>query len=165
MDRLTFELHSEPEPENEAAWAEEAEHRLAEIRSGKVQPIPGEEVMRGRASSSASEALQFPSGSRRGIFGGARALRGDKPGDRPPLLPCDPCPHCRGLPSAHALIAEVCHAPTLFRRIPCPGAVRRHFKKPFPYAVLYVDEPDSVLVLAVAPFKRRPGYWRHRLKR
>ena len=64
-----------------------------------------------------------------------------------------------------ALIAEVCHAPTLFRRIPGPGAVRRHFKKPFPYAVLYVDEPDSVLVLAVAPFKRRPGYWRHRLKR
>ena len=45
VDRLTFELHDEPDPENDAAWAEEAERRLAEIRSGKVQPIPGEEVM------------------------------------------------------------------------------------------------------------------------
>ena len=65
----------------------------------------------------------------------------------------------------HALIADVCRAPTLYRRMPGTGAVRRHFKKPFPYAVLCVVEPDSVLVLAVAHFKRRPGYWRHRLKR
>ena len=42
-------LHDEPDAENDAAWAEEVERRLAEIRSGKVKPIPGEEVMaRGR---------------------------------------------------------------------------------------------------------------------
>lgn len=45
VDRLTFELHDEPAAENDVAWAEEAERRLAEIRSGKVKPIPGEEVM------------------------------------------------------------------------------------------------------------------------
>lgn len=45
VDRLTFELHDEPDPEHDAAWAGEAERRLAEIRSGQVQPIPGEEVM------------------------------------------------------------------------------------------------------------------------
>ena len=65
----------------------------------------------------------------------------------------------------HALIAEVCRAPTVYRRMPGTGEVRRHFGRPFPYAVLYVDEPDHVLILAVAPFKRRPGYWLHRLKR
>lgn len=34
-----------------------------------------------------------------------------------------------------------------------------------PYAVIYVDEPDHVLVLAFAHFKRRPGYWIDRLLR
>jgi toxin ParE1/3/4 len=41
--------------------------------------------------------------------------------------------------------------------------MRRHFSETFPYAVLYVDKTDHVLVLAVAHFKRRPGYWRERL--
>jgi putative addiction module component (TIGR02574 family) len=45
VDRLTFELHDEPDAEHDAAWAEEVERRLAEIRSGKVKPVPGEEVM------------------------------------------------------------------------------------------------------------------------
>lgn len=47
--------------------------------------------------------------------------------------------------------------------MPDPEDVQRHFKKPFPYAVLYVDKPDNVPVLAIAHFKRRAGYWRHRL--
>ena len=45
LDLLTFELHEEIDPEIEAAWADEAERRLAEIRSGKVKTIPGEQVM------------------------------------------------------------------------------------------------------------------------
>ena len=45
VDRLTFELHDGPDAETDAAWAEEVERRLAEIRSGQVQGIPGEEVM------------------------------------------------------------------------------------------------------------------------
>ena len=45
VDRLTIELHEEPDPANDAAWAEEVRCRLEEIRSGKVPAIPGEEVM------------------------------------------------------------------------------------------------------------------------
>ena len=63
----------------------------------------------------------------------------------------------------HGLIADVCRSPKVY---PCLGKeVRRHFGKPFPYALIYAEEPQSVLVLAVAHFKRRPGYWLHRLKR
>ncbi|WP_437716736.1 type II toxin-antitoxin system RelE/ParE family toxin [Sorangium sp. So ce448] len=32
----------------------------------------------------------------------------------------------------------------------------------FPYLVVYRDEPERVLVVAVAHAKRRPGYWRKR---
>lgn len=37
---------AEADPDVEQAWAKEAERRLEEIRSGKVQPVPGEEVLR-----------------------------------------------------------------------------------------------------------------------
>jgi hypothetical protein len=40
---------------------------------------------------------------------------------------------------------------------------RRHFRLPFPYAVIYIERPDYVWILAVSPFKREPGYWRERL--
>jgi toxin ParE2 len=32
----------------------------------------------------------------------------------------------------------------------------------FPYSVIYVEESDAILVIAVAHQKRRPGYWRDR---
>jgi hypothetical protein len=41
--------------------------------------------------------------------------------------------------------------------------IRRHFSTVFPYAVLYVNQPDRVLIVAVMSMKRRPGYWRNRL--
>ena len=59
------------------------------------------------------------------------------------------------------LIAEVCAAPQLYRVVANP--VRRHFSETFPYAVLYVEKPDHIAILAIAHFKRRPGYWRERL--
>lgn len=45
VDLLTLELHEEIDPDIESAWANEAERRLAEIRSGQVKPIPGSQVM------------------------------------------------------------------------------------------------------------------------
>ena len=33
-----------PEPEIDRRWAQVAQRRLAELRSGEVKPIPGEEV-------------------------------------------------------------------------------------------------------------------------
>ena len=39
---------------------------------------------------------------------------------------------------------------------------RRVFPKDFPHSVVYRETPDTLVILAVAPFKRKPGYWRHR---
>ena len=60
-----------------------------------------------------------------------------------------------------AAIAEVCAHPRRFRPIDPP--VRRRLLTSFPYALLYIDEPECVWVTAVAPLKRDPGYWKHRL--
>ena len=39
---------------------------------------------------------------------------------------------------------------------------RRVFAKDFPHSVIYHETEDALIVLAVAPFKRKPGYWRRR---
>ena len=59
------------------------------------------------------------------------------------------------------LVQEVCAQPTLHRIFDPPA--RRHFRRPFPVAVIYLDRPDYVWIVAVAPFKMRPGYWKDRL--
>jgi len=41
---------------------------------------------------------------------------------------------------------------------------RRCYPKKFPFAVVYLDRPGEVYVLALAPFAKRPGYWRARRK-
>ena len=41
--------------------------------------------------------------------------------------------------------------------------IRRHFSSVFPYPVLYVNQPERVLIIAGMNMKRRPGYWRYRL--
>lgn len=57
--------------------------------------------------------------------------------------------------------AEIEAAPQLHR--PWRHGTRRHFHRRFPYAVIYVERPTHLWVVAVAPFKRRPDYWRERL--
>ena len=59
------------------------------------------------------------------------------------------------------LIDTVCQQPDLFRCFDPPA--RRHFATVFPFAVIYVDQPDAVLILAVMNCKKRPGYWKSRL--
>ncbi len=34
----------------------------------------------------------------------------------------------------------------------------------FPYSVIFREEANSILILAIAHAKRRPGYWAKRLK-
>jgi toxin ParE1/3/4 len=46
---------------------------------------------------------------------------------------------------------------------PVARHVRKWALRRFPYNLLYVVEPDEVLVLAIAAHKRRPNYWRKRL--
>lgn len=45
-DHLLESLDWEKQDEVDAAWAEEAERRMQEIRDGKVQTIDGDQVMR-----------------------------------------------------------------------------------------------------------------------
>ena len=59
------------------------------------------------------------------------------------------------------LVAEVCSAPHRFRRI--DADVRRHLAGDFPYALLYLDEPAQVWIIALMPLRRDPDYWKHRL--
>lgn len=39
---------------------------------------------------------------------------------------------------------------------------RRVFPKKFPFSIVYVTGPSEIFILAVAPFNRKPGYWRTR---
>ena len=59
------------------------------------------------------------------------------------------------------LILDIRRQPQRFRLFGPP--IRRHFSTVFPYAVLYVDRPDQVVIIAVMHMKRRPGYWRSRV--
>ena len=57
-------------------------------------------------------------------------------------------------------IEEVRKAPHRWRLV---HGVRRAFVGRFPYAIVYREASDDALeILAVAHFKRRPGYWSQR---
>ena len=59
------------------------------------------------------------------------------------------------------LFQEVCADPQRFRRFDPPA--RRHFSRDFPFAVIFLDKPDCIWIVAVMHLKRHPGYLRHRL--
>ena len=39
---------------------------------------------------------------------------------------------------------------------------RRFVLHRFPFSLIYLDDPDAVLIIAIAHNKRRPGYWQSR---
>jgi hypothetical protein len=43
---------------------------------------------------------------------------------------------------------------------PYKYGTRRVFPGKFKFSIVYVTRPDEVVVIAVAPFKRKRGYWR-----
>lgn len=47
---------------------------------------------------------------------------------------------------------------------PLDAGIRRCRLSRFPYGVVYVEEPDEILVIAIGHLHRRPAYWRNRLK-
>ncbi|MFN7532050.1 MAG: type II toxin-antitoxin system RelE/ParE family toxin [Gemmatimonas sp.] len=66
-----------------------------------------------------------------------------------------------------AFLAEVQAATEYAQRLPQAGApvsddLRRTFIRRFPYYLLYAAEATRTYILAVAHFRRRPGYWRSR---
>lgn len=76
----------------------------------------------------------------------------------------------RSWQTARAFFDDYVHAETLVSEGPhrwreiAPGIRRLPFRK-FPYSLIYsVVEPGHALVLAVAHQRRRPGYWRRRLR-
>jgi len=65
-------------------------------------------------------------------------------------------------------LAVISAAISLLRENPELGAphragTRRFVLPRFSYSIVYLDEPDFVLVVAVAHHRREPGYWSDRL--
>jgi plasmid stabilization system protein ParE len=64
-------------------------------------------------------------------------------------------------------LTRVTEAPHSFSLLPSARReleIRRAAVHRFPYAVLFLDQTKAVRVLAVAHQRRRPGYWRGRLR-
>ena len=64
-------------------------------------------------------------------------------------------------------VAAVEAATELASEFPSIGSPYRHstrrvFPKKFRFSVVYVERDRELFVLAVAPFSRKPGYWRSR---
>ena len=64
-------------------------------------------------------------------------------------------------------LSQVDEAVKLAVSMPGIGSPHRHgtrrvFPKDFPHSVVYQEMADVLIVLAVAPFRRIPGYWRKR---
>lgn len=45
------------------------------------------------------------------------------------------------------------------------GELRRRILKRFPFGVLYRFDPVEIVITAVAHLRRRPGYWKKRIKK
>ncbi len=58
------------------------------------------------------------------------------------------------------LIRIICQDPQRYRQHDPP--MRRHFSRIFPYAVIYLEEAERILIFAVMHMHRRPGYWKKR---
>jgi plasmid stabilization system protein ParE len=40
---------------------------------------------------------------------------------------------------------------------------RRFVLQRFPFSVIYLDDPEMIIIIAIAHGKRRPGYWKQRV--
>lgn len=63
--------------------------------------------------------------------------------------------------SMERLMSEACAHPERFCKFDPPA--RRHFSRDFPYAIVFLEKPDVLWIVAVMHMKRCPGYWRDRL--
>ncbi|MCL4456545.1 MAG: type II toxin-antitoxin system RelE/ParE family toxin [Nitrospirae bacterium] len=44
------------------------------------------------------------------------------------------------------------------------GELRRRLVRRFPFGILYRIEPEEIVIIAVAHLRRKPGYWKERIK-
>jgi toxin ParE1/3/4 len=73
------------------------------------------------------------------------------------------------LNAAEKFVHEVRLAVDDIRQYPQVGSpispiVRQRVLTRFRYSILYVHTDDEIIIVAVAPHRRRPGYWRRRLR-
>lgn len=47
---------------------------------------------------------------------------------------------------------------------PSRFGTRRCYPKKFPFSVVYIDREEEAVVIALAPDRRKPGYWRSRTR-
>ena len=62
----------------------------------------------------------------------------------------------------HSAVASVLANP--YAAAAAGSGIRQRVLHRFPYNVLYAVEKDTIVIVAVAHQKRRPGYWKARLK-
>ena len=68
----------------------------------------------------------------------------------------------RYLAEVNAALEYIAEAPHRFRVVR-PPALRQLDLKLFPFAIYFRESDDVVFIAAVAPHRRRPGYWHGRL--
>jgi len=76
----------------------------------------------------------------------------------------------RSEPAESAFLNELDHAIAVVVDAPNRwpkhiGGTRRYVFPTFPYSLVYFLDNEAIHVVAVAHEKRRPGYWRKRLRR
>jgi len=54
-------------------------------------------------------------------------------------------------------VDEIVQHPTRWPKV--RGNIRRRMIHRFPYAVLYEDQPQEILIIAVMHLRRHPAYW------
>lgn len=59
-----------------------------------------------------------------------------------------------------ATLARVAASPRSFPKHPDDPASQRALVGRFPYAIVFVVEPDRVVVVAITHLSRRAGYWK-----
>lgn len=75
----------------------------------------------------------------------------------------------RSLAAADAFMAELDQAREQIAKLPEAWApyishTRRYLMRRFPFSVVYRKQGQKVQVIAVAHNRRRPGYWKRRLR-
>lgn len=67
----------------------------------------------------------------------------------------------RFIASVEHAIGRLIETPKQFRIL--EDDMRRCLTRVFPYAILYTEEPEYILIVAVMHCHREPGYWRQRI--
>lgn len=63
--------------------------------------------------------------------------------------------------AVEAALKHICEAPGRFP-VECEPGIRRYRIKKFPFTVFFRESGGTLLVFAIAPYRRNPVYWRDR---